>query len=88
VNSSDGCHISFDRRRLLAYEPGKRTGLWSKHRIEQGQEFVIGGYTPGSNGFDALIVGFYHGKDLLFAARVLRASFQRLGAKYLPRSSI
>lgn len=56
------------------YEPGKRTGLWSKHRIEQGQEFVIGGYTPGSNGFDALIVGFYRGKDLQFAARV-RAGF-------------
>src|SRR6202044_1298400 len=29
--------------------------------------------TPG-NPFDALIVGFYHGKDLLFAARV-RAGF-------------
>jgi DNA ligase D-like protein (predicted ligase) len=56
------------------YEPGKRSGLWSKHRINQGQEFVIGGYTPGSNGFDALIVGFYRGKDLLFAARV-RAGF-------------
>jgi DNA ligase D-like protein (predicted ligase) len=56
------------------YEPGKRSGAWSKHRINQGQEFVIGGYTPGPNGFDALIVGFYRGKDLLFAARV-RAGF-------------
>jgi bifunctional non-homologous end joining protein LigD len=56
------------------YEPGKRSGLWQKHRINQGQEFVIGGYTPGSNGFDALIVGFYRGKDLMFAARV-RAGF-------------
>jgi ATP-dependent DNA ligase len=58
------------KRADSVYEPGKRTGLWSKHRIEQGQEFVIGGYTPGSNGFDALIVGFYQGKDLLFASRV------------------
>jgi DNA ligase D-like protein (predicted ligase) len=56
------------------YEPGKRSGSWSKHRVNQGQEFVVGGYTPGSNGFDALIVGFYRGKDLLFAARV-RAGF-------------
>ena len=56
------------------YEPGKRTGQWSKHRINLGQEFVIGGYTPGANGFDALIIGFYSGKDLLFAARV-RAGF-------------
>lgn len=56
------------------YEPGKRSGLWRKYRISQGQEFVVGGYTPGSNGFDALIVGFYRSKDLLFAAR-LRAGF-------------
>jgi DNA ligase D-like protein (predicted ligase) len=56
------------------YEPGLRSGSWSKHRINQGQEFVVGGYTPGSHGFDALIVGFYRGKDLIYAARV-RAGF-------------
>jgi bifunctional non-homologous end joining protein LigD len=56
------------------YEPGKRTGLWTKHRINQGQEFVIGGYTPGNNGFDAIIVGFYRGKELVYASRV-RAGF-------------
>jgi DNA ligase D-like protein (predicted ligase) len=56
------------------YEPGKRSGLWSKYRVNLGQEFVVGGYTPGSNGFDALIVGFYYGKDLMFAGRV-RAGF-------------
>jgi DNA ligase D-like protein (predicted ligase) len=56
------------------YEPGKRSGLWCKYRISLGQEFVIGGYTPGTHGFDALIIGFYRGSDLLFAARV-RAGF-------------
>jgi DNA ligase D-like protein (predicted ligase) len=56
------------------YEPGMRTGRWSKCRLNLGQEFVIGGYTPGGNGFDALIVGFYKGKDLIFASRV-RAGF-------------
>jgi DNA ligase D-like protein (predicted ligase) len=56
------------------YEPGLRSGLWQKHRMNQGQEFVIGGYTPGSHGFDALIVGIYIGKALQFAARV-RAGF-------------
>jgi DNA ligase D-like protein (predicted ligase) len=56
------------------YEPGKRSGSWSKYRINLGQEFVVGGYTPGGNGFDALIVGFYRGKDLFYAARV-RAGF-------------
>jgi DNA ligase D-like protein (predicted ligase) len=56
------------------YEPGKRSGAWCKYRINLGQEFVVGGYTPGGNGFDALILGFYRGKDLFFAARV-RAGF-------------
>jgi bifunctional non-homologous end joining protein LigD len=57
-----------------AYEPGRRSGSWCKYRVNLGQEFVVGGYTPGGNGFDALITGFYQGKDLLFAARV-RAGF-------------
>jgi len=61
------------KRADSVYEPGKRSGLWSKYRIKLGQEFVIGGYTPG-NPFDALIVGFYRGKDLMFAGRV-RAGF-------------
>jgi DNA ligase D-like protein (predicted ligase) len=56
------------------YEPGLRSGLWQKHRVNEGQEFVIGGFTPGTHGFDALIVGVYIGKDLHFAARV-RAGF-------------
>jgi bifunctional non-homologous end joining protein LigD len=56
------------------YEPGKRSGAWCKYRINLGQEFVVGGYTLGGNGFDALILGFYRGKDLIFAARV-RAGF-------------
>ncbi len=56
------------------YEPGKRSGEWSKYRINLGQEFVIGGYTPGTRGFDALIIGVYRGKKLMFSARV-RAGF-------------
>jgi DNA ligase D-like protein (predicted ligase) len=62
------------KRSDSVYEPGKRSGLWTKTRINQGQEFVVGGYTPGTSGFDALIVGYYRGKDLMFAARV-RAGF-------------
>jgi len=38
------------------YEPGQRTGAWQKMRINRGQEFVIGGYTPGSKAFDALSI--------------------------------
>jgi DNA ligase D-like protein (predicted ligase) len=51
------------------YEPGRRSGSRCKYRINLGQEFVMGGYTPGSHGFDALIVGFYQDKELFFAAR-------------------
>jgi ATP-dependent DNA ligase len=56
------------------YQPGKRTGLWAKHRVNLGQEFVIGGYTKGTKGFDAIIIGFYRGGELVYASRV-RAGF-------------
>ena len=56
------------------YEPGKRTGAWAKMRLNVGQEFVIGGFTPGSRGLEALVVGFYEGEHLIYAARV-RAGF-------------
>ena len=35
------------------YEPGERSGNWIKHRTNREQEFVIGGYIPGAQGFDA-----------------------------------
>jgi DNA ligase D-like protein (predicted ligase) len=51
------------------YEPGLRSGAWMKMRVNRGQEFVIGGYTIGATPFDALIFGYYVGKDLIYAAR-------------------
>jgi bifunctional non-homologous end joining protein LigD len=57
------------KRRNSRYEPGLRSGAWVKMRINHGQEFVIGGYTPGSQSFDALIVGYYEGGQLVYAAR-------------------
>jgi ATP-dependent DNA ligase len=45
-------------------------GLWSKYRVNLGQEFVVGGYVPSHLGVDSLVVGFYRGKDLIYAARV------------------
>jgi bifunctional non-homologous end joining protein LigD len=51
------------------YEPGKRSGAWQKMRLNVGQEFVIGGYTPSPQNFDALIFGYYEGSDLMYAAR-------------------
>lgn len=57
------------KRRDSRYEPGLRSGAWMKMRINQGQEFVIGGYTFGTKTFDALIFGYYDGTRLIYAAR-------------------
>ncbi|NYF91432.1 ATP dependent DNA ligase [Tunturibacter empetritectus] len=56
------------------YQPRQRSDLWSKHRINLSQEFVIGGYVPSNLGLDSTIVGFYRGKNLIYASRV-RAAF-------------
>ena len=57
------------KRRDSVYQPGKRSRAWLKYKINKFQPFVIGGYTPG-NPFDALIVGYYEGDVLLYAAKV------------------
>jgi ATP-dependent DNA ligase len=41
-----------------------------KMRIGGGQEFVIGGYTPAPKNFDAVLVRYFEGSKLMFAARV------------------
>ena len=33
------------KRKDSCYESGRRTGAWSKYKVNKGQEFVIGGYT-------------------------------------------
>jgi ATP-dependent DNA ligase len=62
------------KRADSVYQPGERSGLWSKYRINMGQEFVIGGYVLSHLGLDSIVVGFYRGKDLIYSARV-RAGF-------------
>jgi len=57
------------KRRDSRYEPGLRSGAWMKMRVNRGQEFVIGGYTPGTRTFDALIIGYYEGDRLIYASR-------------------
>ena len=74
------------KRKDSRYETGKRSGAWMKCRIQKGQEFVIGGYFPGSHGFDSIIVGYYRGKDLVYVARTrngfVPASRRQLFAKF------
>jgi len=57
------------KRRDSRYEPGKRSGAWQKMRINRVQDFVIGGYTVGGTPFDALVIGYYEGTNLMFAAK-------------------
>jgi bifunctional non-homologous end joining protein LigD len=57
------------KRKDSLYESGKRSGAWVKYKIHQGQEFVIGGYVP-DHPFDSIIVGYYQGRKLYYAAKV------------------
>jgi bifunctional non-homologous end joining protein LigD len=51
------------KRRDSRYETGKRTEAWLKIKATRSEEFVIGGYTPGSGSrertFGSLVVGYY-----------------------------
>jgi bifunctional non-homologous end joining protein LigD len=57
------------KNRKSHYEPGQRSGAWQKMRVNQGQELVIGGYTPSLKNFDALVIGYYDNGQLMYAAR-------------------
>lgn len=58
------------KRRDSRYEPGKRSGLWQKFKVQHRQEFVIGGYKPENQNFQSLAVGYYENKKLRFGGRV------------------
>jgi len=58
------------KRANSTYESGERSGAWVKYKTNKGQELVIGGYKPGTNGFEYLLVGYYEGKDLIFIAKI------------------
>src|SRR4029077_3428070 len=78
------------------YEVGQRSGSWIKLKLLKEQEFVIGGYAEPEGPrqyFGYLVVGFYRGKDLVFAGKVgtgfntelLRSLFSRFNK--IPRES-
>src|SRR5262249_47932498 len=61
AKNGDGAYVS------------RRTRDWLKFKCAKEQEFVIVGYTDpkGSRiGFGALLVGFYRGKELVYAGKV------------------
>jgi DNA ligase D-like protein (predicted ligase) len=73
------------KRRDSLYEPGLRSGAWQKMRINQGQEFVIGGFTPSDRNFDALVIGYYKEGKLLYAARTRNGFTPALRAQLFKR---
>jgi len=53
------------------YIPGKESDAWRKHRFNQEDEFVIGGYIPGGQNFSELLIGEERGTDLVFLKRLI-----------------
>jgi len=79
------------KERDSLYEPDRRSRSWIKLKCVSEQEMVIGGYTPPEGTrqhFGALLVGYYHGKDLRFAGKVgtgfnaglLKSMYQKMHA--------
>jgi DNA ligase D-like protein (predicted ligase) len=58
------------KRRDSRYEAGERSGAWLKYKTNKGQELVIGGYKPGTGGFENLLVGYYEGRNLIFVGKI------------------
>jgi len=69
------------------YESGERSGAWRKMRVNQGQEFVIGGYTVDGRYFDALVFGYYEGSRLMYAGRTRNGFTPSLRAQLCERFS-
>ena len=53
------------------YIPGKESDAWRKHRFNQEDEFVIGGYIPGGRNFSELLIGEERGEELVFIKRLI-----------------
>jgi len=58
------------KRIASRYEPGKRSRSWVKVKFNRRQEFVVGGFKPNAKGFESLLVGYYEGRQLMFASKV------------------
>jgi ATP dependent DNA ligase domain len=56
------------KRADTVYQPGKRTGYWTKTRINLAQEFVIGGYMPRNLGVNSIVVGSTRARPFLRSA--------------------
>ncbi len=84
------------KRRGSPYEH-RRSKLWLKMKVEASQELVVGGFTDPQGarvGLGALLVGYYEGRDFVFAGKLgtgfntamLRELRERLDRLEIPAS--
>jgi bifunctional non-homologous end joining protein LigD len=71
------------KKRDSLYRAGTRVTTWLKFKINKAQEFVIGGYKPEAGSFQSILVGYYKGKELLFAGKVRQGFNPHVRAKLL-----
>jgi bifunctional non-homologous end joining protein LigD len=74
ATAAQGLEGVMAKRRDSRYVPGKRSPSWRKVKHRLRQEFVIGGWSPGSGNrtttFGSLALGVYDGAQLRFAGAV------------------
>jgi hypothetical protein len=75
------------KRADSVYQPGKRSGLWAKHRISLDQEFVVGGYLPSNLGLDSLVVASIVERISYMPPAFVQASFLQSAVKCTRRSN-
>lgn len=68
------------KRKDAPYEPGRRSRAWLKLKVEQRQEFVVGGYTEPRNSrqhLGAILLGYYNDAGQLVYAGHTGGGFSR-----------
>lgn len=52
------------------YRPGEAPGIWMKQKLQQSEDFIVGGFIPGAHGVDQLVVGVRKNGELHFVDSV------------------
>jgi bifunctional non-homologous end joining protein LigD len=60
------------KKKNSRYESGRRSGAWVKFKLDQEQEFVIGGFRPSgiSGDFELLLIGYFENRKLYYSAKL------------------
>jgi ATP-dependent DNA ligase len=89
VVKAQGLEGVIAKRRDSLYEPGRRSGVWVKMRVNKVRDMIVGGYVANDRNFDSIVVGYYEGDDLVYVARVrngFTASLRDAVFKKIPRA--